>query len=252
MSDDHGDEYDEDGEAPPAKGSWRILIVSGIVAALVLISAAVVIGFELRAANQVSADTSAEAGPAPSLGPDVRAVRSECPKCIHSIAVVDGMSWADRLPQKVTLSPDSRDTTAQGERPNATTVHGELQLDNARVSVTAHYVDTWLLGAECQLRAVGDAPLTQTGLDFLKGCVTAAIPDSEPDLLSATRDWVEARFRPADTRQPQIGWVCGQVAVDFLLDRRGADVVISGRELPFNEANPTDVVIPDGCQEHQA
>src|SRR5262245_33841889 len=46
VSDDHGDEYDEDDGASSSKGSWRILIVSGIVAALILISAAVVIGFE--------------------------------------------------------------------------------------------------------------------------------------------------------------------------------------------------------------
>jgi hypothetical protein len=239
VADEHGDEFDgadEADEVLPVKGSWRILIVAGIVAAVILAAAAVVIGFELRDANRVVAETSADAGPA--RGADVRVVQSPCPRCSSSIAAVDGMSWADRLPQKVPLTVDKFGTSAVGE----------LQLDGARVSVVALYGGTYLLSAECQLRADGDGPLTQAALDFLKGCVTAAIPDTEPDRLSTARAWLETRFRPADVRQPQVGLVCGQLVVDFLLDRRGADVVISGQKFPENEAVVATQLL-EGCQE---
>ena len=102
--------------------------------------------------------------------------------------------------------------------------------------------------AECQVRAVGGARLTQAALDFLKGCGTATIRDTDSDLLSVTRHWLELRFHPAGAWQPQVGWGCGYLMVDFQLDRGAADVVISARQHTTDYA--AAALIPDGCREH--
>jgi hypothetical protein len=235
MDGDHGDEFGEDGDVPPAKGSWWILIVAGTLAGLILVGAAIVIGFQLRDANRVVAADSSAAPPAPQ----VRVSRPACGGCVQSIVTMDGMTWADRLPRPVRMRLDDQVSAARGE----------LEIDGARVYVAAQYAGTGLVAAECRAQVAGGGALTQATLDFLGGCVTASVPGNEPEVLTATRGWMEARFRPVGGRQPQVRWECGVLAVDFVLARDGGAVLITGRGFEDLDAAAAAMDVPGGCRE---
>jgi hypothetical protein len=81
----------------------------------------------------------------------------------------------------------------------------------------------------------GDAQLQQSALDFLKGCVAAAIPRNDP-IARPAGDWLDRRFRPVAERQPVVQWTCQWFMAQLILDRTTADLVITATT--DGDANP--------------
>ncbi|WP_433205478.1 hypothetical protein ACQP00_37890 [Dactylosporangium sp. CS-047395] len=114
--------------------------------------------------------------------------------------------WVTRLPQPVTLSP---------------TGHGEVRLGTVLAVVDAQQN----FSIECQLRGDNGGALSQGSLDFLKGCVTAAIPAGDA-AAAPTAAWLRGYLVPVAERRPTVAWECPKMQVRVILDHSTADVEI--------------------------
>lgn len=256
MSTIHGDE-DDDRPEPVRSSNW-ILIAACAVAVLVLAAGAVVIGLRYRSAGTAAADASA----APPPGrPTPSPAAADVPVCVQpktggtvcqlpsggaTVCVQTSLSqpgcpfggalvgkplpvtlpdWLARLPVPVTLT----DTD--------TTRHGEVRLDGALAVVdVGTELGDLVEKVECQVRA-DNGRLSRAALDFVRACGLAAVPPGDQS-TKATTGWFAAHVLAVDDRQPHLGWYCGPLHAQLILDRGNADLELFANEFP-----------PDTCRE---
>jgi hypothetical protein len=248
----HGEE-DEDLLEPVRSSNW-ILIAACAVAVLILAAGAVVIGLKYRSAAVDAGAAPPPRRPAPSLS------AAAVPVCVQpmtggtvcqlpsgvTVCVQTSLSqpscpfggalvskplpmtlpdWLARLPVPVTLS----DTD--------TTRHGEVRLDGALAVVdVGTELGDLVEKVDCQVRA-DNGKLSRAALDFVRACGLAAVPPGDQS-TKANTDWFAAHVLPVDDRQPHLGWYCGPLHAQLILDRGNADLELFANENP-----------PDTCRE---